>query len=114
MGPAAAKKTQFFSTDNPDVIEEMLLKHIQESNQVVGEPKIKKDGYKIDYILKRKAVSGAELNLQMTVRILQAADNVYCVEFQKDSEADQFMFTEYYKDVTDMFREAKVIDTTEE
>jgi len=29
----------------------------------VGEPKIKKNGYKIDYVLKRKAVSGAEINI---------------------------------------------------
>lgn len=61
--PAMAKKTQFFSTDSPDKIEEMLLKHIQESGQVVGEPNIKKEGYKVDYRLTRKAVSGADLSL---------------------------------------------------
>jgi len=63
------------------MIEEMLLKNIHESNQVVGEPKIKKNGYKIDYVLKRKAVSGAEINLMMTVRILLADNGVFCVEF---------------------------------
>merc|ERR1711890_99558 len=74
---ACAKKTQFFSSESPDYIEELLLKNIQESNQVVGDPKIKKNGYKIDYVLNRKAVSGADVPLEMTVRILKVADNVY-------------------------------------
>jgi len=79
--PACAKKTQFFSSESPDYIEELLLKNIQESNQVIGDPKIKKNGYKINYVLNRKAVSGAEVPLEMTVRMLKVADNVYCVEF---------------------------------
>lgn len=61
--PAMAKMTQFFSTDNPDSIEKLLCKNMKESNQVIGEPKIKKDGYKIEYTLKRKVVSGAEINI---------------------------------------------------
>lgn len=79
--PACAKKTQFFSSESPDLLEELLLKNMNESNQVVGDPKIKKNGYKIDYVLKRKAVSGAEANIEITVRILKVADNVFCVEF---------------------------------
>lgn len=44
-----AQNTEFFSTCNPDTIEEALVEHLR--NKMSVEPKVNKDKYKIKYSL---------------------------------------------------------------
>lgn len=50
--------TEYYSTCNPDLIEEALIQHLNEKEQV--EPKVNKEHYKIKFQLVTKGQDGKE------------------------------------------------------
>lgn len=74
--------TEFFSTYNPDMIEETLVNYLKNENFDV---KTKEDKYKIKYTV--RGTDDFENNVQdivdICVRILQVDNSKVCVEFTK-------------------------------
>jgi len=99
--------TEFFSSCNPDVIEEALLNYL--NNKDKGELsglKVNEDKYKIKFTLATKGQSELVSISNFCVRILEVpeearkADNdaKYCIEFQK-LKGDQYHFHSHFNDI---------------
>jgi len=84
--------TEFYSTYNPDMIEEALLEHLKNEN---AEPIVNKNKYKVKFTLQTKDQGGQLQIIQMCMRILLVEDEKYCVEFQRIS-GDQIRFHEHF------------------
>ena len=68
-----AQNTEFFSTYNPDMIEEALISHLRDTMKI--EPsKISKDKYKIKFQLVTKGQGDQEQKTEICVRILKVSD----------------------------------------
>ena len=74
------QNTEFFSSYNPDLIEEALLKFIESKS---SEPKIHKSKYKIKFNLESKNVNDETIIIELCARILKVNSTMVCVEFQK-------------------------------
>ena len=74
-----AQNTEFFSTYNPDMIEEALITYLQNDFKV--EPAVKEDKYKMRFVLQTKDMDGEDEETQMCIRMLSVEDGVTCVEF---------------------------------
>ena len=87
--------TEFFSTYNPDMIEETLINYLQGEK---FEYKVKEDKYKIKYTLRGTDdfESTVQDNVDICVRILQVDDTKVCVEFTKLS-GRQATFLKHFK-----------------
>lgn len=74
--------TEFFSTYNPDMIEEMLVGYLEKKQ---FEVKAKEDKYKIKYTLRGKDELDDKMqdDVDVCVRILQVDNSKVCVEFTK-------------------------------
>lgn len=86
--------TEFFSTYNPDMIEEALIENLHQERVI---PKVSKDQYKIKFTMVTKDQGGQTLDTQICVRILQVDDNTVCVEFMKIG-GDKIRFNEHFQD----------------
>lgn len=68
-----AQNTEFFSTYNPDMIEEALLSHLREHKKI--EPtKINKDKYKVKFSLVTKGQGDQEQKTDICMRILKVSE----------------------------------------
>ena len=76
--------TEFFSTYNPDMIEETLVNYLKKEN---FEFKVRDDKYKIKYTLRGTDdfENNVQDNVEICVRILQVDNCKVCVEFTKIS-----------------------------
>lgn len=95
-----AHKTEFFSTYNPDMIEDALHEHLREKENV--EPVVNDKKYKTKFTLKTQDQGAQEQETEMCVRILKADDSTVCVEFTKlRGNQTRFLehFTEFKKNV---------------
>jgi len=86
--------TEFFSTYNPDMIEEALLEHLKTENV---EAKVSKNKYKVKFTLTTKDQGGQVQNIEICMRILLVTDDKYCVEFQRLS-GDVIRFHEHFNE----------------
>lgn len=92
-------KTQFFSSYNPDMIEEALLSELR--NQKV-EPDVSDSKYKIKFTIYGKDQVNLEApdNVEMVVRILRVPDqDVCCVEFSR-LNGRPTTFAEHFEQIT--------------
>lgn len=113
--PIFAENTEFFSTYNPDMIEQALIEYIRVDLQ--REPVVSDTKYKIKFSITSADQSGAQVLTKMCVRILRVDDKTVCVEFQK-LEGNQHRFLEHYKDfkndilnfANDAVKENKVLE----
>ena len=89
--------TEFFSSYNPDMIEEALTEYLREKEKV--EAKVAEGKYKIKFTLASKAQGAQEVqNTDICVRILKVNDEKVCVEFQKMS-GNQTTFHEHFNEI---------------
>lgn len=76
------KNTEFFSTYNPDMIEEALIQYLVDEYKV--EPRVNQGKYKMKFALQTKNIEGGDEESEVCVRILQVSDAEMCaVEFTK-------------------------------
>ena len=83
---SVAHKTQFFSSYNPDLIEDTLVKYVTSKLEV--EPLVSKDKYKIKFTLFAANEFNKDVadNVEIAVKILQVPDSkLCCVEFSRVS-----------------------------
>ena len=84
--------TEFFSSCNPDLIEDQSLVNLKEHGV---QPKISDSKYKLKFDIFSKDNSGNNQEVKMTIRILRVDEQKYCVEFTKLA-GDQIRFTEHF------------------
>lgn len=89
-----AQNTEFFSTYNPDMIEEAFIKHLR--NEGI-EPKTNEKKYKTKFTIKTTDQGGQQQEIQICMRILGVGEDEYCVEFQKLS-GDQIRFHDHFNE----------------
>lgn len=92
-----AQNTEFFSTYNPDMIEEAFIKHLR--NEGI-EPKTHEKKYKTKFMIKYSDQGGQEQEIKICMRILGVGEDEYCVEFQK-LDGDQIRFHQYFSEFKD-------------
>lgn len=79
--PVFVNRTEFFSTYNPDMIEEALNDYLRANQQ--AEAKNHSEKYRSEFTIKEKDEEGAEFETNFIMRILKVDDQKVCVEFQK-------------------------------
>jgi len=102
-----AQNTEFFSTCNPDMIEEVLCEHLRSKMNV--EPKLNDQKYKIKYSLEQTGQDETIQKIDVCVRILKVDDQKVCVEFSKLSGPNVFFhenFNEFTNKVLNMMNDA--------
>ena len=77
---AFGQRSEYFSTYDPNVIEDALIRHLQ-SREV--ELKVNEDKYKMEFTLEDYSAGGDLQKTDICVRILSVGDNKVCVEFTK-------------------------------
>jgi len=90
-----AQNTEFFSTCNPDMIEEVLCEHLRMN----VEPKLNDTKYKIKYTHETTGQDETLQKIEVCVRILKVDDQKVCVEFSKVSGPNVF-FHENFNEIT--------------
>ena len=90
-----ANKTEFFSTYNPDMIEEALCEHLRQKENV--EPVVNEKKYKTKFTLKTQDQGDQEQETEICIRILQVDDQRVCVEFNK-VRGNQTRFHEHFNE----------------
>lgn len=96
---SVAHKTQFFSSYNPDLIEETLFKHI--TGKLQAEPLRSNNKYKIRFTLFADNEFNKEVadNVEITVRILAVPNTkLCCVEFSRVS-GQHTTFMKHYQEL---------------
>ena len=93
-----SQNTQFFSTYNPDMIEEALIEHLR--NQVKIEPRVNGNKYKTKFTIASKDMGGQDHETEICMRILKVDEGSVCVEFSKLS-GNQIRFHDHFKDLKD-------------
>jgi hypothetical protein len=91
-----ANNTEFFTSCNPDLIEEALVQHLTDKEQV--EPTVNGEHYKIKFKLVTKGQDGREQPTDICVTILQVDETRNCVEFTKRS-GNQVNFHEHVNEL---------------
>merc|ERR1711988_213257 len=91
-----AKNTEFFSSCNPDTIEEALVEHLR---KISIEPKINNEKYKIKYSYVQTNQDETKETIEVCVRILKVGDDQVCVEFTKLS-GPNVLFHENFNELT--------------
>lgn len=91
-----AQTTEFYSSCNPDLIEEALVQHLKEKEHV--DAKVNKDHYKIKFKLVTKGQDAQEQETEICVRILKVDGEKNCIEFTK-LRGNQVSFHEHYNDI---------------
>lgn len=94
--------TEFFSSCNPDLIEEALVQYLSKANMEV---KVSKNKYKIKFTQRGKDdfENTVQDNVDICVRILQVDKTKVCVEFTKLAGRQQTFlkhFENYKSDIT--------------
>lgn len=74
--PIVAKNTEFFTTEKPEVVLEEMLAYFEEK---CFKAQVVKDKYKIKLEILSEEISP----LNLTINILKAGSDKYCVDFQK-------------------------------
>jgi hypothetical protein len=82
------KNTEFFTTECPDTVLEEILGYFEEKGY---RAQCAKDKYKI----KAEILSEEQAPVDMTIKILKADQDKYCVEFQR-TNGDQLDFFKVY------------------
>lgn len=90
-----ANKTEFFSTYNPDMIEEALHEHLRTKENV--EPVVNAKKYKTKFTLKTQDQGDQEQETEICIRILQVDEQNVCVEFTK-LKGNQTRFHEHFNE----------------
>lgn len=90
-----AQNSEFYSTYNPDMIEDAFISALRRQNI---EPQFSDSKYKIKFLMSTKDQGSGEVqNVNICVRLLKVDDKTVCVEFQKLS-GDQIRFQEHFLD----------------
>merc|ERR1719263_1123881 len=92
-----AQNTEFFSTCNPDLIEEALCEHLR--NKLKVEPAVNKTKYKVKFSYESVGQDETKQNIEVCVRILKVDDEKVCVEFTKVS-GNNVLFHENFTELT--------------
>ena len=82
---SVAHKSQFFTSYNPDLVEDALVSHLA---SIKIEPIVSKNKYKVKFTLFAKDELNPEANdnIEMVVKILAVPDkNMYSVEFSRQA-----------------------------
>jgi len=95
-----AHNTEFYSTYNPDMIEEALTESLFKQNDEVKDVKRCQNKYKVKFTMITKDQSGVANEVEMCVRILRVDDKKVCVEFMK-LNGDQIRFHEHFAEFRD-------------
>jgi len=88
-----SQNTQFFSTYNPDMIEDALVEYLKNTLKV--EPKLHDKKYKTKF-----TIACSDHQIEICVRILKVDDNRVCVEFSKLG-GNQIRFLDHFKEFKD-------------
>ena len=91
-------KTEFFSTYNPDMIEDALLEHLRKQKI---EPKVSDNKYKVKFQLSTTDQGGQVQVVDLVMRILKVNDSKVCVEFQRQ-DGDMIRFHEHFNEIKDI------------
>ena len=89
------QRTEFFSTFNPDIIEEAMITYLK-SEKI--EPKLYDNKYKMKFAKKTKTQEGLMQTIEMQMQILKCNDSTLCVEFTKCGSGDKQRFIEHYRE----------------
>lgn len=92
-----AQNTEYFSTCNPDMIEEALIEHLRGKEKI--EPSVNKDKYKIKFVLETTGQDNLTQKTDICVRILKVDEEKVCVEFIKTS-GNNVLFHEHFNEIT--------------
>lgn len=87
-----AQNTEFFSTYNPDIIQDTIVQNL---NGVGVKTLVNNDKYKIKFSMVSKDQSGQNQEVKICCKILKVDDERVCVEFSKLA-GDQFRFLEHF------------------
>ncbi len=87
------KNTEFFTTEAPEEVFEELLGYFEEKGYQVAAAADK-------YKLKVTQIISEEQDLEYTIRILRAAPQKYCVEFNRNG-GDQLEFFKQFNTAKD-------------
>ena len=90
--------TEFFSTCNPNLIEDGLLDYLQTLGVTNSEKKVNKDKYKVKFTITSKGVDGKDQKTEMCMRIMKINDKKKCVEFVK-LNGNNVNFHEHFKNI---------------
>ena len=76
-----AQNTEFFSTCNPDLIEEALVEYLRTKLNI--EPSVNDKKYKVKFTIETTGQDNLVSKTDMCVRMLKVDDAKTCVEFTK-------------------------------
>lgn len=91
-----AQNTEFYSTYNPDMIEEAIIELPKKEKKFTIQ-KANDKKYKLKLLIDTTDQSGAISNIQMQIRILNVDNSMVCVEFMR-LEGDKQRFIEHYQE----------------
>lgn len=91
-----AQNTEFFSSYNPDMIEEAILELPKKEKKFTIQ-KTNDTKYKLKLDIDTTDQSGAVHNIQLQIRILNVDNSMVCVEFMR-LEGDKQRFIEHYQE----------------
>merc|ERR1712218_4895 len=87
------QNTEFFSTYNPDMIEDAIIEALVAQN--VEPSKKANDKYKLKFTISNKDQGGTVNTIAMQVRILNVDNKMVCVEFMR-LDGDKQRYNEHY------------------
>lgn len=96
--PLFVQNTEFFSTYNPDMIEEAMLNYLRGT---MIEPIVHDSKYKLKFQKTVKDEETGEVNIvHMCMRIFKVNQNKSCVEFTRLNGLEMYFYQEFinYKD----------------
>lgn len=88
-----SQNTEYFTSCNPDLVEEALVQHLKDKEHV--DAKVKDSHYKIKFKLVTKGQDANEEETEICVRILKVEEGKNCVEFTK-LKGNQVNFHEHF------------------
>ena len=88
--------TEFFSSCNPNSIEDGLLDYLQTLG--VTDSKVNKDKYKVKFSITTKGQDSKDYKTEMCMRIMKVEDEKNCVEFIK-LNGNNVNFLEHFNNI---------------
>ena len=88
--------TEFYSTYNPDIIEQAMLTYLK--NEKIEPTKVYENKYKMKFAKTTKTQEGVMQTIEMQMQLLKCNDNTLCVEFSRRNNGDKQRFIEHYRE----------------
>lgn len=92
-----SQNTEFFSTCNPDLIEEALIEYLR--NKLNIEPQVNGTKYKMKFTIETTGQDNLVSKTDMCVRMLKVDDEKTAIEFTK-LNGNNVLFHEHFNEIT--------------